>query len=129
MLCADNRGSLTMMSIVVTPNIGITVGQVGFKDEGGTPVFISLRTTVGELRLVGVVQVDYDVNAGRPAGVPAMTIGSHRPCIRLRDVEQVHRDGGIDLDEDGLTDAGGVQVERIVSATSRKKYCEPTSSR
>ena len=33
----------------------------------------------------------------------------------FNNVEQVHRDDGIDLNEDDLTDAGGVQVERIIA--------------
>ena len=67
-----------------------------------TPVLIGLRTTVGELRLVGVVQVNHDVNAGETGLGVLCNDGEGTTDFLLlvfNNVEQVHRDDGIDLNE------------------------------
>ena len=118
-LCGKSRVVNDDVHRELTPDIGVAVRRVGFKDEGGSAVFVGLCTTVRKLRLVGVVKVHDDINA-RQSSLRVFCNDGERTANFLlfifNDVEQVNRDDGVDLYKDGLTDACSVQIERVVSS-------------
>ena len=108
----------------LTPDVSISVRWVRIKHEGRLTVLVGLCTTVGELGLVLVVEVNHDVDVRqtRPRVLGDDGNGAaHLFLLVLDHIEKVNGDDGINLDEDRLTDACSVEVECIVSGDVKEE--------
>ena len=69
--------------------------------------------------MVGIVEVHDDIDA-RETGLGVFSNNCESTTdfflFIFNDVKEVHRDHSVNLNKDGLTDAGSVQIERVVSS-------------